>query len=318
MTFRPSTRHLSLLGLIVLAGLIAAGCAIREPQALNDIRQAREALDKAKQAGAADREPDKFKELEKRYLETRGVFYACQDDKASQLAKALIADANALMAPKPAAAAPPPPPPPANRPPKARFKGPAEGEVNVLVTFSAEESSDPDGDKLTYKWDFGDGTTASFTFPNATHRFAKAGSFTVRLTVEDGRGGSDSTTGTIAIIKRVVLSDTKERVLFDFDKADLKPAGQKVVAEVVADMKENPQLRAHLIGHADSIGSDQYNMGLSKRRAESTKNAMVKQGAPAVKITIEWKGESQPIASNDTAEGRAQNRRVEITLRPGN
>jgi outer membrane protein OmpA-like peptidoglycan-associated protein len=159
-------------------------------------------------------------------------------------------------------------------------------------------------------------TETQLTFPNATHRYTKAGNFTVRLTVDDGRGGTNSTTGTITIIKRIIMGETKEKVLFDFDKADLKPAGQQIVAEVVKDMKENPQLRAHLIGHADSTGSDQYNMGLSKRRAEATRNAMVKQGIPAAYITTDWKGEKEPIASNDTAEGRAQNRRVEIILRP--
>jgi outer membrane protein OmpA-like peptidoglycan-associated protein len=220
-----------------------------------------------------------------------------------------------LAAKRPVAAAPPPPPP-ANQPPRARFRGPAEGEVDTLLTNDASESSDPDNDQLTYKWNFGDGTTASFTFPNATHRYTKAANYTVRLTVEDGRGGSDSTTGTTTIIKRIIMSESKERVLFDFDKANLKPAGQQIVAEVVKDLNENPDLRAHLVGHTDAIGSDQYNMGLSKRRAEATRNAMVKQGVSASKITIEWKGESQPIASNATKEGRAQNRRVEITLRP--
>jgi outer membrane protein OmpA-like peptidoglycan-associated protein len=299
----------------LIAGLIAAGCAIREPQALMDIRQAREALDKVKQASVSDKEPEKFKELERRYLETRGVYYACRDDEASRMARALVADANALMAPRPVAVAPPPPPP-ANRPPIARFKAPAEVEANTLVTFSAEESSDPDGDRLTYRWDFGEGTTSSFTFPNATHRYTRAGNYTARLTVDDGRGGSDTTSCPIAIIRRVVLADAPDKVLFDFDKADLKPEGQKIVAEVVQEMKENPQLRAHLVGHADAIGSDQYNMGLSRRRAEAVRNALVRMGIAADRITVDWKGKREPVASNDTKQGRAQNRRVEITLRP--
>jgi outer membrane protein OmpA-like peptidoglycan-associated protein len=295
--------------------LLAAGCAIREPQAITDIGQARDAIAAARQAGAAERYPEEFAALEKRFLETRGVYYACRDDEASRLARALVADANALATKRPVVA--PPPAPPANRPPKAMVNCPAEAEVNTLVTFDASGSSDPEGNPLTYKWDFGDGTTSSFTFPNATHRYAKAGSFTVRLTVEDGRGGSDSTTCTVAVVRKVVLSE-KEQVLFDFDKADLKPAGQKIIAEVVQEMKENPQLRAHLVGHADSVGSDQYNMGLSKRRAESVRNAMVRMGVPAANITVDWKGESQPVASNATREGRAQNRRVEITERPAN
>jgi outer membrane protein OmpA-like peptidoglycan-associated protein len=279
-----------------------------------DIRQARATMDKAREASYADKNPEQFKEFDRRYLEIRGVYYACRDDEASRLAKQLMADVNAMMAPRPVAA--PPPPPPTNRPPIARFRGPAEAEADTLVTFMAEESSDPDGDSLTYKWDFGDGTVASFTFPNATHRYTKAGNFTVRLTVDDGRGGSDSTTGIVAVTRRIIMSEEKEQVLFDFDKADLKPAGQQIVAGVVQEMKENPQLRAHLIGHADATGSDQYNMGLSKRRAEATRNAMVRQGISADRITVEWKGESEPIAPNDTKEGRARNRRVEITLRP--
>ena len=316
MTLRHITRYLSLLGLIFLAGLLAAGCTIREPQALTDIGQARDAIAASRQAGAAERYPEDFAMLEKRFLETRGVYYACRDDEASRLARALVADANALAARRPVAAAPPPPP--ANRPPRAAAKCPAESEVNTLVTFDASGSSDPEGNPLTYKWDFGDGTTASFTFPNATHRYARAGNNTVRLTVDDGRGGSDTTTCTVSVVRKLVLSEEKGQVLFDFDKADLKPAGQKLVMDIVQEMKENPQLRAHLVGHADSVGSDQYNMGLSKRRAEGTRNFMVRQGVPAANITTEWKGESQPIASNATAEGRAQNRRVEITLRGAN
>ena len=116
MTLRHITRYLSLLGLILLAGLLAAGCVIREPQAITDINQAKDAIAAARQAGAAEQYPEDFAMLEARYLETRGVYYACRDDEASRLARALVADANALATKRPVAAAPPPPP--ANRPPK--------------------------------------------------------------------------------------------------------------------------------------------------------------------------------------------------------
>jgi outer membrane protein OmpA-like peptidoglycan-associated protein len=313
MTLPQTLRRLSLFGLILIAGLVAAGCVIREPQALQDIHQARDALDKARQASLSEKNPDKFRELERRYLEIRGVYYACRDDEASRLARQLIADANALGMAVPVAAAPPPP---ANRAPTARIQCQAEGETDQPIAFTAEGSIDPDNDRLTYRWDFGDGDTASFTVPTASDRYTRPGNYTVRVTVDDGRGGTNTTTCTITIIRRIIMGETKERVLFDFDKADLKPAGQQIVAEVVKEMKENPQLRAHLIGHADSTGTDAYNMGLSRRRAEATRNAMVQQGIPAANITLEARGESQPIASNATAEGRAQNRRVEIILRP--
>jgi PKD repeat protein len=71
-----------------------------------------------------------------------------------------------------------------------------------MMTFDASRSSDPDGDQLTYEWDFGDGTTSSFTLPNATHRYSRAGNFPVRLMVSDGRGGTDSTTRVVTIVSR--------------------------------------------------------------------------------------------------------------------
>jgi len=69
-------------------------------------------------------------------------------------------------------------------------------------------------------------------------------------------------------------------------------------------------------GHTDGVGSDAYNKKLSLARAEAVKTYMVSQGVSADKIRVEGKGKSNPIASNDTEEGRAKNRRVEITLIP--
>jgi outer membrane protein OmpA-like peptidoglycan-associated protein len=306
MTFRPPSRYLCCLGLILLTGLLAAGCAIREPPALADLDQARAAIAEAKKAGSLP--PEKIEELEKRHLQARGVFYACNDAEASRLAQAIIADARA----RPMAAPPPPPP---NQPPRARLQGPAEGEVNALLSFSGEGSSDPEGGQLTYKWDFGDGTMASFTFPNATHRYARPGNYTVRLTVEDPERLSDSAAKTVAVILRLTLSEEK-KALFDFDKATIRPDAQQQLASVVQEMQENATLRAEMVGHADAIGTDAYNMRLSQRRAEAVRNFMVSRGIAANRMQVEWKGEREPVAPNDTKAGRAQNRRVVITLRP--
>lgn len=102
---------------------------------------------------------------------------------------------------------------------------------------------------------------------------------------------------------------------FDFDKAVLKPEGERRVDEVVRAMKEDPKLTALVEGHTDSIGSDAYNMRLSERRAHSVKVYMVSQGIAADRITTRGYGESQPVSDNKTREGRAQNRRVEITIK---
>ena len=100
---------------------------------------------------------------------------------------------------------------------------------------------------------------------------------------------------------------------FDFDKATLKPAGEVKVEEVVQTMKQHPEVRATIEGHTDSVGSDAYNQRLSERRANAVRDYMVAHGIAAARITTRGYGESKPIASNKTAEGRSQNRRVEIT-----
>jgi outer membrane protein OmpA-like peptidoglycan-associated protein len=239
------------------------------------------------------------------------VFYACRDDEASRLAKALIADANALATRRPVAAAPPPP---ANRPPTVRLQAPAEGEVNAVLSFSGEGSSDPDGDQLTYTWDFGDGSPpASFAFPNATHRYAQIGNYPVRLTVADGRGGTDTASRTVTIVRREVI---RGDVLFDFDKSTLKPQATQLLAGIVQQLKNDPSLGADIVGHTDSVGTEEYNMGLSERRAKAVSNHMVRNGIAATRLNVRWMGEKQPVAPNTTDAGRAQNRRVEITLRP--
>lgn len=296
------------VGLITFLSLLAAGCVIRDPQAITDLHQAREAIVAAEQAGAAERFPAEFATLEQRHLEARGVFYACQDDEASRLARQLIADANALAMKRVVAPAPP------NLPPQAVLAAPAEGEVNQMLRFSSAGSSDPEGGPLTYNWDFGDGATSSL--PNPTHAFSSPGNYTVQLMVRDDRGATDTDTANVSVIRRVILQESEARVFFDFDKATLKPAAREVLADVVQDMRSNDQLRAELVGHADSTGPANYNMGLSQRRAEAVRNYLVDQGIPAAHMSLDWKGETQPIAPNTTREGRAQNRRVEITVRP--
>ena len=102
--------------------------------------------------------------------------------------------------------------------------------------------------------------------------------------------------------------------LFDFDKAVLKPAGKASIDEALATKtKENVSIDTIIAtGHTDSIGTEAYNSKLSLRRAQAVKDYMVSKGIDTGKITVVGKGESQPVASNKTKEGRAKNRRVEV------
>jgi OmpA-OmpF porin, OOP family len=102
--------------------------------------------------------------------------------------------------------------------------------------------------------------------------------------------------------------------LFDSGKADLKPAGKAKLDELTTKLKNMKVEAIVAIGHTDSAGSAALNEKLSVKRAEAVKTYLVSNGVDAHKIKIAGKGETQPVASNKTAAGRAQNRRVEIEI----
>lgn len=99
---------------------------------------------------------------------------------------------------------------------------------------------------------------------------------------------------------------------FDFDSAKLKPTADAKLKPVVAFATKFPDADIDVIGHTDNIGTESYNLELSKKRADAVKGWLVKNGVSDNRITIKGMGEAQPVASNDTIAGRAQNRRVEI------
>ena len=104
--------------------------------------------------------------------------------------------------------------------------------------------------------------------------------------------------------------------LFDFDKATLKPEG-KASLDAVGDKiqsKGATVVDVDVIGHTDSIGTEEYNQALSLRRATSVKDYILTKGVDASIIDVSGKGESEPVADNSTKEGRAQNRRVEVRI----
>jgi OmpA-OmpF porin, OOP family len=103
-------------------------------------------------------------------------------------------------------------------------------------------------------------------------------------------------------------------VLFDFDKATIKPEGRSKLDDLAGKVKDVNLEVVIAIGHTDSIGADAYNQRLSVRRAESVKAYLVSRGIEPNRVYTEGKGEKQPIASNKTKDGRQKNRRVEIEV----
>ena len=103
-------------------------------------------------------------------------------------------------------------------------------------------------------------------------------------------------------------------VLFETGKADLK-AGAITDLDRLADfLTKYPERSVSIEGHTDSVGSDDFNVGLSQRRAESVRSYLMRRGVDTSRVTTQGMGESVPVASNDTPGGRQQNRRVEIIV----
>jgi outer membrane protein OmpA-like peptidoglycan-associated protein len=108
----------------------------------------------------------------------------------------------------------------------------------------------------------------------------------------------------------VNLSD----VLFDFNQASLKPGAKEKLAKVSGILLAYPTLHMNVEGHTDSIGSDDYNMKLSQRRADAVRDYLTSNGIGQTSVQAIGLGKDGPVASNDTAAGRQQNRRVEMVV----
>lgn len=106
-------------------------------------------------------------------------------------------------------------------------------------------------------------------------------------------------------------------VTFGVDRADIQPQFVRVLEGVATILNRYPQTLVDVIGHADSSGAADYNLSLSERRASSVAMFLTDRGRVLPgRMFVQGRGEAEPVASNDTLEGRAQNRRVEIVLRP--
>ncbi|HQZ46455.1 MAG TPA: OmpA family protein [Usitatibacteraceae bacterium] len=116
-----------------------------------------------------------------------------------------------------------------------------------------------------------------------------------------------------ASVKQAVVIQAD--ALFDFDKSVVRADGKKSIDEALAKLKGVDVEMVIATGHTDSVGPEAYNQKLSDRRAAAVKEYLVSKGIPASKITTLGKGESQPVATNKTKEGRQKNRRVDIEFK---
>ncbi|NLS53631.1 OmpA family lipoprotein [Hafnia alvei] len=113
-----------------------------------------------------------------------------------------------------------------------------------------------------------------------------------------------------------IVLNMPNNVTFDSSSSTLKPAGANTLTGVAMVLKEYPKTAVNVVGYTDSSGSQDLNMRLSQQRADSVASSLIVQGVEASRVRTQGMGPANPIASNSTAEGKAQNRRVEITLSP--
>ncbi|MFG5410761.1 OmpA family protein [Piscinibacter sakaiensis] len=103
-------------------------------------------------------------------------------------------------------------------------------------------------------------------------------------------------------------------VLFEFNRAEVKPSARDELAKVAQFLKEHPERRILVEGFTDNVGSAEYNQELSRKRAESVAAALVALGVPADRVTTAGYGKDHPVADNATDTNRAMNRRVEVYI----
>ena len=123
--------------------------------------------------------------------------------------------------------------------------------------------------------------------------------------------------GKTATVERVgegIKLTFNSQLLFDFGKTDLKESNKADLQKFASTLKEYPDTDLLIVGHTDNVGSDGFNQTLSEKRAAAVSSQLMNAGVSSNRIRVEGKGESQAAASNDTEDGRAQNRRVEIAI----
>jgi outer membrane protein OmpA-like peptidoglycan-associated protein len=103
-------------------------------------------------------------------------------------------------------------------------------------------------------------------------------------------------------------------ILYPFDSDQILPAGRENLRQLAQSLQKYPGTDVLIVGHTDNVGSDQYNLALSQRRADAARNYLISLGVPAARVRTEGRGESEPVASNETEAGRQQNRRVEVAI----
>jgi OOP family OmpA-OmpF porin len=308
----PSRWRRPLLATSALVLIFLAGCArygwewapkgpyLAYPK---ELPTAERAVRAARAAGKNRECPEQFAAVEKLKNDAYATYWSCHTQEALALANQATSAANALCPPRPAAAPPPAAP---------------------AVTLSGDPAAIRAGQCSTLTWTSTNATGVVIegigpVAPSGSRQVCPTESTSYRITAT-GPGGSQTASATVAVTapppppapERLTL-----HINFDTNKATIRPADARELQKAIEFVKRHPSSRVAIEGHTDNTGAPEYNQGLSERRAAAVKDYLIKNGVPgAQRFTTAGYGESKPIADNKTAQGRFENRRVEVTVLP--
>ncbi len=235
--------------------------------------------------------------------------------------------------PPPPPVPPAPPAPPPNRPPAL---GGQNGLPPISVTQNGQpcnpctvepgqsiqltaNANDADGDTLTYRWTAPSGT---FSTPNGRSTLWTAGdqegNVPITVTVDDGKGGTTSATTNVNVVRprpAPIVQLNFEDVYFDFDRSTLRPEALRLLDDAVAKLQANPTRNLIIEGHTCNIGTAEYNLALSERRARAVSNYLTSRGVSESRLEIRSYGEEQPKFDNAREETRRLNRRAALVVK---
>ena len=196
---------------------------------------------------------------------------------------------------------------------------PRDGDAPLRVNMAAAVV--PPDAAVGYEWDLGDGASASGE--SLAHTYEKPGTYPVRVRITDGRGGVREAKTIVEVRAPVSAAppQLRQRMVlrglnFGFDSAQLAGDADQLVDVAGESLRSQPDVRVRIIGYTDATGADTYNQSLSERRADAVRRKLIAEGIAADRIEVEGRGESQPVASNETPDGQRQNRRVEFEILP--
>jgi outer membrane protein OmpA-like peptidoglycan-associated protein len=297
MRARP-WRSAFLLGIICVLGVLT-GCITAE------VKSASGALEQARAAGKDKECPDEFQEAEALVRRAEELCQSCKREEANGLANQAMAKISGLCPAKPAPApAPKPAPPPAAAAPS--------------ISLSAVPPSVTEGGCASLNWTAANAT--SVTIEPGVGSVDTSGSkqvcpsSTTRYTVTaTGPGGTRSDSATVNVAAKPKPTETLTvHVNFDTNKSVIRPSDMAELNKLEAFVRKYQACRFEVNGYTDSTGPEDFNQGLSERRADAVKAYIISKGGAADRVTAAGHGESNPVGDNATAKGRFENRRAEV------